>query len=337
MRVWKTSGDGIDALTAIDTATLKPGAGQVLVELNAWSLNYRDLLVIQGESTWRPTLPVTPITDGAGVVVEVGQGVSRLAPGDRVSAMCLPYWRSGPLTRENYHSPTGGPKEPGMLADYVVLDEDHLEVVPRSLSDEEAATLPIAALTAWHAVAIRCKVRRGDRILIHGTGGVALFALQFALALGGEVIVSTSSEAKAQRVVALGASRAIDRSATEDVAREVLEWTGGRGVDHVVETVGGQNLNLSLQSVRIGGSIAFIGLLAGVSAPINTYEFVTRNVDLHGIETGSAEMYRGMADFIDEHEIRPVIDHVLPVTEVQAALHRLAAGDHFGKIVLTAD
>jgi NADPH:quinone reductase-like Zn-dependent oxidoreductase len=337
MKVWTTTGDGIDALTATDAARPRPGAGQVLVQLKAWSLNYRDLLVIQGESTWRPAHPVIPLTDGAGVVTQIGDGVTRLVPGDRVSAMCLPYWRSGPLTQDNYHSPIGGPKEPGMLADYVVLDQQHVEIVPHSLDDHEAATLPIAALTAWHAVATRCRVRPGNRVLIHGTGGVALFALQIAVALGAEVIVSTSSEPKAKRVVELGASQAINRGATKDVALDVLEWTGGTGVDHVIETVGGGNLNLSLRSVKIGGSIAFIGLLAGVSAPVNTYDFVTKNVDLHGIETGSAEMYRDMASFIDERRIKPVIDDILPVTDVHAALHRLSTGDHFGKIVLAAD
>jgi NADPH:quinone reductase-like Zn-dependent oxidoreductase len=337
MRLWTTSGDGIDSLAVAQVQRPDPGPGQVLVQLRAWSLNYRDLLVIRGESTWRPAAPVTPISDGAGTVSEVGAGVTRVIPGDRVSAMFLPFWRSGPLTEDVYHSPTGGPRQPGVLADYVVLDQDHLEVVPRSLDDSEAATLPIAALTAWHAVVVRCKVRPGDRVLIHGTGGVALFALQFSVALGAEVIMSTSSRTKAQRVIELGAARAVDRRTTPDVAEAVLDWTGGRGAEHVIETVGGENLNRSLKSVAIGGSIAFIGLIAGLSAPINTYEFVTKNVDLHGIETGSAEMYRDMASFIDRHQITPVIDDVLPVTDVQAALHRLARGDHFGKIALRAD
>jgi len=336
MKAWITAGDGIDGLRAVELPRPSPGRGEVAVEMRAWSLNYRDLLVIRGESTWRPAAPITPISDGAGVVVETGDGVARVTPGDRVSAMFLPHWRKGPLTEDVYHSPTGGPTSPGgVLADYIVLPEEHLEHVPTSLTDPEAATLPIAALTAWHAVAVRCDVRPGDRVLVHGTGGVALFALQIATALGAQVLVSTSSERKAARLHDLGAARAVNRHET-DVAAAALEWTDGRGVDHVIETVGGENLNTSLRAVAIGGSIAFIGLIAGLSAPINTYEFVTKNIELHGIETGSAQMYADLARFIDNHGLKPVIDSTYPATQIAAALRRLERGGHFGKIVLTA-
>ena len=173
-------------------------------------------------------------------------------------------------------------------------------------------------------------------MLIHGTGGVALFALQFATALGAEVMVTTSSEEKMERVLKLGAARVVNRHETPDIAKAALDWTGGRGVDHVIETVGGANLNQSLSAVAVGGTIAFIGLIAGLSAPVNTYEFVTKNIHLHGIETGSAAMYRDVADFIDDHQIKPVLDAVLPAADVRTALRRLEAGAHFGKIVLTA-
>lgn len=337
MKAWTTAGDGVEALRVAEVPEPRPGEGQVLVGMRAWSVNYRDLLVIGGESAWRPERPLTPLSDGVGIVTEVGEGVTRVAPGDRVSPMFLPYWRSGPLTQDVYHSPTGGPSAPGVLADYVVVDQDHVATVPESLTDQEAATLPIAALTAWHAVVVRCKVRSGNRVLIHGTGGVALFALQFAVALGAEVIVNTSSEAKAERVMELGARGVVNRRETPDVGQAVLDWTNGVGADQVIETIGGENLNHSLRAVRVGGSIAFIGLIAGLSAPVNTYEFVTKCIDVYGIETGSAEMYRDLARFIDDHQIKPAIDTVLPVTEVRSALHRLDAGGHFGKIVLTAD
>jgi NADPH:quinone reductase-like Zn-dependent oxidoreductase len=251
--------------------------------------------------------------------------------------MFLPHWRSGPLTAEVYHSPTGGPVTPGLLAEYVARHEDTVEAVPQTLDQAQSATLPIAALTAWHAVAVRCRVGPGDRVLVHGTGGVALFALQFAMALGAQVAITTSRDEKAVQARQLGAALTIDYRRTADVAQEVLGWTDGRGVDHVIETVGGENLNQSLRSVRISGSIAFIGLIGGTSAPINTYEFVTKNVTLHGIETGSAEMYRDMRRFIDDTLLTPVIDSVLPLTEIQSALRRLASGQHFGKIVLRAD
>jgi NADPH:quinone reductase-like Zn-dependent oxidoreductase len=339
MKIWMTSGDGIDALRVDEVPAPRPSDGEVLLEMRAWSANYRDLLVIGGDSSWRPDRPITPISDGVGVITAVGEGVTRIRPGDRVSAMFLPHWRSGPLTRATYHSPTGGPIAPGVLADYVVVAEDHVQRVPQTLTDEEAATLPIAALTAWHAVAERCKVGKGDRVLIYGTGGVALFALQFAIALGCEVMVSTSSAEKVKRVSAIGAARAVDRTTTPDIAHAALDWTDGRGVDHVIETIGGENLNQSLRALAIGGSIAFIGLIAGLSAPVNTYDFVTKNAELHGIETGSAQMYRNMARFIDDHGLKPVIDSVQPVAElaeVRSALHRLASGDHFGKLVFSA-
>lgn len=333
---WLTAGDGIDRLVVRAVETPHAGPGQILVRVEAVSLNYRDLLVINGEQGWRPPRPVAPLSDAAGTVVALGPGATRFAVGDRVSPMFLPHWRAGALTAETYHSPVGGPIAPGVLADFLVLDEDHAEAVPATLDAAEAASLPIAALTAWHAIAVRCGVGRGDRVLVHGTGGVAMFALRFATALGARVAITTSSPVKAARLAELGADHVIDyRSA--DVAEEVLRWTRGRGVDHVVDTVGGSNLNQSLRAVRIGGSIAFIGLLAGLSAPVNTYELVTKNVELHGIETGSAEMYRDMARFIDAHSIKPVIDSIAPLADVRDALHKLANGDHFGKIVLAAD
>jgi NADPH:quinone reductase-like Zn-dependent oxidoreductase len=306
----------------------------VLVRTDALAINYRDLMVIRGESGWRPERPVVPVSDAAGTVTAVGAGVTRFEVGDRVSAMFLPYWRSGPLTAEVYHSPTGGPVTPGMAAEYVVLDEGHAEAVPRTLDAAQAATLPIAALTAWHAVAGRCQVGAGDTVLVHGTGGVALFAMQFAIALGARVAVTTGSPGKAARVEDLGAALTVDYRRS-DVAAEIMEWTGGRGADHVIETVGGENLNVSLRAVRIGGSVAFIGLLGGLRADVATYQFVTRNVELHGVETGSAEMYRAMSGFIDEHRLVPVIDSAFPFADLRSALRYLEGGGHLGKIVIT--
>lgn len=336
MRQWLTAGDGIDELRTATVPVPAPAPHEIVARIEAVSLNYRDLLVINGHSTWRPSRPVVPVSDAAGTITAIGAEVTRFAVGDRVSAMFLPHWRSGPLTAEVYHSPAGGPDTPGMLAEYVTLGQDQAEAVPRTLDAAQAATLPIAALTAWHAVAVRCQVRTGDRVLVHGTGGVALFALQFAAALGAQVAVTTSSTQKAARLAPLGAAHVIDYHRTPDVARQVLDWTGGRGADHVIETVGGANLNHSLRAVRIGGAIAFIGLLGGTTAQVSTYEFVTKNVTLHGIETGSAQMYQDMARFIDDRHLAPVIDSTAPLTEIQPALRRLAAGGHFGKIVLTA-
>jgi NADPH:quinone reductase-like Zn-dependent oxidoreductase len=301
----------------------------------AWSLNYRDLLVIDGVEGWRPSADVVPVSDGVGVVVAAGPQVTRWRIGDRISATFLPRWRVGPLTRDDYTSPVGGPVNRGMLADYVLVDQDEAARAPGSLTDAQAATLPVAALTAWHAIGRRSRVQSEETVLIHGTGGVALFALQFAIALGARVAITSSSDTKLARVRALGAAETINYRAHTDLAERVLEWSGPDGVDHVIETIGGDNLNLSLQAVKVGGTISFIGLIAGQTANVNTYDFVTKNVTLHGIETGSREMFEELGAFIDEHRVEPVIDSTFPVDQVVDALAHLRSGRHFGKIVLT--
>jgi NADPH:quinone reductase-like Zn-dependent oxidoreductase len=222
-----------------------------------------------------------------------------------------------------------------MLADYVLVDEEEAARAPASLTDAEAAALPVAAVTAWHAIGRRSRVQSDDTVLIHGTGGVALFALQFATALGARVAITSSSDTKLARARDLGAVETINYRSHQDLAQRVLEWSGPDGVDHVVETIGGDNLNLSLKMVKIGGTISFIGLIAGRTADINTYEFVTKNVTIHGIETGSREMYEELAAFIDERGIKPVIEATFPVDQVGDALVHLRSGRHFGKIVLT--
>jgi NADPH:quinone reductase-like Zn-dependent oxidoreductase len=335
MSVLTTIGDGIENISRDSLPVPRPGRGEVLVRISAVSVNYRDLLVIDGVSNWKPSSRVVPISDAVGTIVGVGEGVNRFDLGDRVSAMFLPEWRSGQLTRETYVNPTGGPNNGGMLAEYVVLNQNATMKTPRSLDDEHAATLPIAALTAWHAVARRSRVQPGETVLIHGTGGVALFALQFVLALGGIPIITSSSDQKLDKARRSGAAHTINYSTTPDIAAEVMRITSGDGVDHVIETIGGENLNQSLRAVKIGGTISFVGVIAGVAAHINTYEFITRNVTLHGIETGSREMFEEMADFIDEHRIVPVLDSTYPVHRIREALHHLAEGKHFGKVVVT--
>jgi NADPH:quinone reductase-like Zn-dependent oxidoreductase len=334
MTAWTTGGDGIDNLAQVQVSVPKPERGEVLVKITALSLNYRDLMVINGVGGWKPTKRIVPISDAVGTVVEVGDAVSRFTVGDSVSAVFLPKWHSGQLTRESYVSPTGGPVRRGMLAEYVVVDQDEAAMSPRGLDDMHAATLPIAAVTAWHAVARRSHVQPGDTVLIHGTGGVALFALQFTLALGGIPIITSSSEEKLAKARELGAKWTINYSSIRDLAAEVLAYTGGEGVDHVIETIGGENLNHSLKAVKIGGTISFIGLIAGLAAQVNTYEFVTKNVTIHGIETGSREMFEEMARFVDEHGITPVLDSQYPVDRISDALRHLQLGKHFGKIVI---
>jgi NADPH:quinone reductase-like Zn-dependent oxidoreductase len=333
MTAWLTAGDGIDALVPATLPVPEPGEHELLVRVLARSLNHRDLLVIGGRDGWRPASAIVPVSDAVGEVVARGAGVTRFAVGARASAIFLPHWRTSRLTAQTYVDPVGGPVTRGMLAEYVVIDEQEAVAAPRTLSDAEAATLPIAGVTAWHAVVVRGAVAASNTVLVHGTGGVSLFALQFARAHGARVAITSSSEDKLQRARALGAELTVNYR-TQDVAGAILEWTGGDGADLVVDTVGGENLNLSLRAVRIGGRIAFIGLIAGRAAQVNTYEFVTRNVSVEGIETGSREMYERMAEFIDAHDIHPVIDSVSASGDVRDALHRLQAGGAFGKLVL---
>jgi NADPH:quinone reductase-like Zn-dependent oxidoreductase len=222
-----------------------------------------------------------------------------------------------------------------MLAEYVVMDQDQAVHTPLHLDDVHAAAVPVAGVTAWHAVARRSRVQAGETVLIHGTGGVALFAAQIALALGATPIVTSSSDEKLARVRALGAIETVNYRRNPDVAAEVVALTGGDGVDHVIETVGGANLDVSLAAVRIGGTISMIGLIGGLTAAVSVYRFVTKNVTVHGIETGSLEMHDEVAAFVDEHRLVPVLDSVHPVEQVQDALRHLEAGAHFGKIVVT--
>jgi NADPH:quinone reductase-like Zn-dependent oxidoreductase len=335
MTVWTTRGDGIGQLRAETAVVPRPERGQILVRIAAVALNYRDLLVINGVGGWNPETSVVPISDGVGQVVASGVGVTRFQLGDRVSGAFLPQWHSGPLTRENYTLPIGGPRNRGLLAQYVVFDESEAVRMPPQFSDHQAATLPVAGVTAWHAVARRCQVRPGDSVLIHGTGGVSLFALQFTVALGGTAIITSSSDTKLEKARNLGAAGTINYLDTPDLAAEVLRRSGGHGVDHVIETVGGTNLNQSLDAVKIGGTIGFIGLLGGLSAAVDTYRFVTRNVTLHGLETGSREMLEEMIRFVAENELESLVDSVFPVSHIHDALRYLERGEHFGKIVVT--
>jgi NADPH:quinone reductase-like Zn-dependent oxidoreductase len=334
MKAFTTLGDGIAALKRDERPTPVPGRNEVLVQMTAAALNFRDLLVINGTGSWKPHGPRIPASDGVGVVVAVGDQVTRFRTGDRVAGIFLPNWLDGECTPEKAAGALGGAHADGVLAEYRAFDEQAVVAVPGHLTDVEAATLPDAAVTAWHAVRRRSRVQSGDRILIQGTGGVSLFALQFVHALGGQPIVISSSDQKLERARALGAAGTINYNKVPAWEEEVLALTGGRGVDHVIEVVGGENLNRSLRAVRMSGTISFIGALAGMSAPINTLQIAAKNVCIHGIETGSREMFEEMNQFIASHQLRPVIDRTYPVWEFPAGLTYLASGKHFGKVAV---
>lgn len=334
MKAFTTRGDGIAALKLEERPAPEAGPGEIRVRMTAASLNYRDLLVVNGTAAWKPPEPRIPVSDGVGVVEAVGEGVTRFRPGDRVAGIFLPRWLEGELTPEKHVLPLGGAAADGVLAEYRVFPENAAVRVPAHLTEVEAATLPVAALTAWHAVHRRSRVQPGDTVLIQGTGGVSLFATQFVHALGGRPFVISSSDEKLQRARGLGAAETINYRTTPAWEDEVLARTGGRGVDHVIEVVGGENLNRSLRAVRLSGTVSFIGLIAGLSAPIETWQFVAKNVQLHGIETGSREMFEEMNRFISTHHLRPVIDRTFPFADFAQAMRYLESGRHFGKVVV---
>jgi NADPH:quinone reductase-like Zn-dependent oxidoreductase len=245
------------------------------------------------------------------------------------------YWIDAELTDEKYIAPLGGAAADGVLAEYVKFSQEAVVKVPDNLSDEEAATLPVAALTAWHAVALRSKIQSNDTVVIQGTGGVSLFALQFVTSLGGLPILTSSSDEKLSQLAPLGAFATISYTTFPDWEQKVLELTNGKGANHIIEVVGGENLNRSLVAVKLSGTISFIGLIAGLHGSINTYQFVNKNVNIHGIETGSRAMFEEMNRFIDQHRIKPIISAKFEIADIHRALKMLERGSHLGKIAIT--
>ncbi len=321
---------GLENLAIAERPQPAPGHGEVLVKVRAVSLNYRDLLLVRGLYNPRLPLPRIPFSDGAGEVVAVGNGVSRAKPGDRVASIFAQKWLSGEMTGAAAKSALGGEID-GVLAEYVVLSEEGVVTIPDHLSYEEAATLPCAAVTAWHAV-VETGVRPGDTVLTLGTGGVSIFALQFARLAGAQVIATSGSDEKLARAIRLGASQGINYRGAPDWGVKVQELTGGRGVDIVVEVGGAGTLPQSMKAVRIGGRISLIGVLTGNTGEVNPLPLVMKKVRMQGIMVGSREMFETMNRAISIHRLHPVIDRVFPFEKVAEALRHMESGSHFGKI-----
>lgn len=322
----------IDALQLMEKEVPRPGHGQVLVRMRAASLNYRDLLAIGGSYSRNLPLPLIPLSDGAGEVVETGEGVTRWQQGDRVAGTFFQDWDGGEITDEVPKSALGGAID-GVLAEYVLFRERGLVALPAHLSFEEGATLPCAALTAWHALqsgSLAC----GQTVLTLGTGGVSLFALQFARTAGARVIATTGSESKAEKLRLLGAGEVINYKTEPNWETAVWKLTGRRGVDLVVEVGGAGTLGKSLKAVRMGGHISLIGVLSGSTGEVNPLPAVMKSARIQGIYVGSREMCEAMIRAIEMHGIRPVIDHVFPFGEAKAAYRYLQSGAHFGKVVI---
>jgi NADPH:quinone reductase-like Zn-dependent oxidoreductase len=324
---------GIDQLKLVEADTPKPGFGQVLVRMTAASLNYRDLMVVEGKYNPKLKRPMVPLSDGAGVVEEVGPGVTQFKTGDRVATCFFDKWVDGGISREKVATARGGAIN-GILREYMVSSEDGLVIRPAHLSDEEAAALPCAAVTAWHALFENEPRVSGESVLLQGTGGVSIFALQFAKAAGLRTIITSSSDEKLERARTLGASETINYKTKPKWDEQARTLTNGVGVDHIVEVGGSDTLPKSLRAVRMGGVVSVIGVLSGVESSVSPTSILMNSVRVQGIYVGSRAMFERMNRAMEFHAIKPVIDRVFPWTDYQAALRHMASQQHFGKICL---
>src|SRR5262245_58657037 len=322
---------GIDSLSLSDRPDPKPGPGEALVNVRAVSLNFRDLLVVKGDYSRKLPLPMTPCSDCAGEVASVGAEVSRVKPGDRVAGIFMQNWIDGEPTETKAKSALGGALQ-GVLAESVVLHQDGLVHIPPHLSFEEAATLPCAGVTAWHALITEGAVKPGDTVLTLGSGGVSLFALRFARLAGARVISTSSSDEKLARLCGLGASDGINYKTTPEWDKRVRELTGA-GADHIVEVGGASTLPKSIKAVRMGGRISLIGNVTG-AGEINPVPILMKNVRVQGIFVGSREMFEAMNRAIVTHHVRPVVDRVFPFEQTREAMRYMESGAHFGKVCI---
>jgi NADPH:quinone reductase-like Zn-dependent oxidoreductase len=337
VRAWRLSDSfGIDRLELEERSDRVLTPEEVRVRVRAVSLNYRDVLMVEhGIAPRGVELPLLPCSDAAGEVVEVGSGVSRAQVGDRVASIVFQGWlHGGTLPPAAYGSVLAGGLD-GVLADSVVLHEDGVVHVPEHLSYEEASTLPCAAVTAWHALVTKGRVRAGDTILVQGTGGVSIFALQLGLMMGARSIVTSSSDAKLERARALGAWQTINYVTTPDWAERALELTGGTGVDHVVEVGGPGTTDQSIKATRPGGTVSLIGVLTGLGAKIDPHPVAIKGLHIQGIRVGSRAMFEDLNRAIAVNGLRPVIDHVFPFEEAREALRHLQGAGHVGKVVIS--
>lgn len=334
MRVWELKdGLGLAHLKRGERDRPEPGPGEVLVGLRAASLNFRDTVIVHGMYGGKQPLPLVPLSDGAGAVVAVGDGVADVAVGDRVTPCFHQAWDAGPPTLARLSAALGAGETDGVACDFRIFKAGGLVHTPDHLSDAEAACLPCAGLTAWSALVTDCPAQPGDTVLIQGTGGVAIFALQFAKALGLRTIVTSSSDEKLERAEALGADHLINYKSTPKWGRAAREFTAGRGVDHVIEVGGAGTLEQSLRAVRIGGRIASIGVLSGATTELTLPLLFMQHVTLQGITVGSRDAHKQMNRFIAQHALRPLVDAAdFGFDDLPAAIRHMLSKSHMGKI-----
>lgn len=333
MKAWLLRDFGLDHLELGDVPTPQPRAGELLVKVGAVSLNFRDKAIVDGiYEPQRVPKPLIPVSDAAGTVVAVGEGVTRFKVGDRVNSHLYSRWIDGaPGPEENAHC-FGSPL-PGGLAEYMIIHQESAVRAPANMSDEEASTLPIAALTAWYSLVDFGDIQAGQSVLVQGTGGVSIFAIQMATALGARVIATSSRDENLEAVKQLGVAHGVNYRKTPQWEREVLRLTEDRGVDLLLDMAGGDGINQSVAATKVGGRIAQIGFLAGQTTQLNLMPLIFRRTTLRGIAVAPRASFDRMNVFLSEHPIRPVIDHVYAFDEAHRAYEHLARGP-FGKVVI---
>ncbi|TGK62210.1 NAD(P)-dependent alcohol dehydrogenase [Leptospira wolffii] len=334
MKAIRLSAFGKENLSLTDLPDPKnPGPGEVLVRFRAASLNFRDYLVVQGKYNPNFPVPMVPCSDGSGEIVQVGEGVSDWKPGDKVNATFAPYWLNGAATKHELRTTLGGPLD-GTLREYAILPATGVVPMPTHLSFEEAATLPCAALTAWSSFFVESKLKQGESVVVQGTGGVSLFALQFAKQVGATVYLTSSSDEKLERGKELGADFLINYKENPAWGKKIRELTGGEGADHIVEVGGAGTLEQSLQAVKLFGTVHLIGILSGSIKDLNLLPIVMNQIKVQGIVVGHRAAFLEMNRAIESWKLRPVVDKIFELGEFREALDYLKDGKHFGKIVV---
>lgn len=330
---WTIPAFGIDKLALEEAAVPAPGPGEIVIKVHACSLNYRDLMTVTGKYNPKLALPRVPLSDGAGVVHSVGAGVSAFKTGDRVAAIFMQNWLEGEPDAAKYKGALGGDID-GMAAQYVKLHHSGVVKLPDYLSFAQAATLPCAAVTAWSALHKAGGITAGSTVLIQGTGGVSVAALQLAKAMGARVLGTSGSDEKLERAEALGLDAGVNYKTTPDWAGWAVEQTGGAGVDLVIEVGGAGTFAQSMQAARIGGAIAQIGVLSQSDEPMNVRPILIKQLRVQGIYVGSRADFVALNQALEHTRIEPVIDHEFPLEELPQAFSTMQNASHFGKLVV---
>lgn len=333
MRFYEFDAFGMHELQLRTAPSPDPGPGEVRLQVKALSPNFRDLLIIRGHYNPRLALPAVPVSDAAGIVTAVGSGVTEWREGDEVMSHFITGWQDGPF-RAEYVGTTLGTPGPGLATEEAILPAQALVPIPRGLGFAQAATLPIAALTAWSALVTEGHLQKGQTVLTLGTGGVSIFALQLAAAMGAQVVITSSDDAKLDRAKSLGATAGVNYRTDPAWDKAVRSLTDGQGADVVVENGGVGTLSQSLRAARGGGVVALLGALTGLQGEVDISPILMKRVRVAGIMVDSRAAFRDMVAFLEQHEIEPVIDARFGFDELPAALQHMASGAHFGKIVV---